>query len=195
MKHYKNITCFENRRRLAMLIKFRDDVVLYFNNSTFSWYASRTQETEEAQRARREINLKIKKISEILSAAGIDARMRSPNTPFFDIIENIFGIYHLDVEPRYIVDYLERAIGVYELDYPRSVIRMFNPIWWGLQILNWIAYLPIRIWGAIGFDEARAEQSILGRLSKLIFPVAGIMEILHFMGWLDTVKRIFGIGP
>lgn len=198
MKHYKNITHFENRRRLNKLIKFRDDVLLYFSESEFNRREDRVIEGKGAKTARYEINQSLIEIKKIVLAAEIDIIIiRQPIRKEIDLFLNLFYFYELDLVPQDMTDYLERAIGVYESDRSKSIIRTFNIFWWGLQGLNWVSYIPFKALRAAGFDAAKAERSVWGRFVKLIFLVipviAALFEISAHMNWLDEIKRALGV--
>ena len=204
LNFYKDITCWENRRRLGVLIKFRTHVDSYFKNSPFEWMGDGRFEEAEAKRVRPEIDRMMEEVHGIVRATGVffEVGWTPPNgghVQNIDILRNLFEIDGWQIEPNRVLSMLDRAIGVYQSEQGKAVCRSFNPFWWIGRFLKWFAHLPFRFIGSIGFDTVKAEGSIIGRLIKLIFVLlsvfASLLKILHYLGWLDTVKFIVGIAP
>lgn len=195
MTNYKNITCWENKRRHTMLSRFHDLLITYFSHSQRGQLGSRA-ETEPVQRARAEINLMINDISAIVHAADTSILITWTPPPVIggriqrvDLLTNVFGLDRFGVPPSNLVDQILRAIGVYQSDRKRSIIRTINPLWWTKNIIIWVSRFPFSIFGAAGFDVKRAEQSVIGRLVKgiliAITTVASILVIADLLGALE----------
>ena len=109
---------------------------------------------------------------------------------------NLFNLERFSVSPDKVIDHLERAIGVYKADYNASIWRTGNPFWWIGQVITWFAHLPFAFMGAAGFNSARVERSVVGRLIKAVFAavpvVASVLVIANLLGWIDVFKSIFG---
>lgn len=202
MRHYEDITYYENRRRLEKLNKFRRDVILYFNHLQIDEIFRTASEDEEARKIRPKISETLIEIRKIFSSADVAPMIQYTPPPAVggyiqnvDILDNIFTLHQWSINPQALIDLLDQVRGAYESDCRKSIIRTFNPLTWGLWVIEWVAYIPLRTLGAIGFDVAKAERSMFGKFLKLIGPVAGFMTILNLMGWLDSIKRYLGIEP
>ena len=180
MKNYRKITCYENSRRLRKLSEFREQAILYSSRGDY--------ESEEVNRVRTKINLMMQEVSKIVFAAEIDTNIVRVPPPAIggpnvnvEVISNIFLLSQLDIPINELINFLERSIGVYQSDLRKSLIRTFNPIWW----IGGIAHIPFKIMGAAGFNAMRAEQSIIGRLSKvvinLITLIAALLTIFYYL--------------
>lgn len=201
--NYKDITCWENKRRHATLSRFHDLLITYFSHSQSELFRPRI-ETEPAKRARIEINLMISDIGAICHAADTSTTITWTPAPAIggriqsvDLLTNVFGLDRFDVPPSNLVDQILRAIGVYQSDKRRSVIRTINPLWWMKTTIVWISRFPFFVIGAAGFDTKRAEQSVIGRLIKgiliIISTVASVLVIADLLGALEWLRYKLGI--
>ena len=205
MKSYKDVTCWENERRLRKLSQFRNHVVAYFNYSRRGSLGESLCETEEARTARLQINLLTDEICRIVLAAGVDAgiewipprRIGGPSQNVH-VFVNMFSLNRFGITPDYPISLLERAIGVYQSDRVKSVVRTLNPFWWIGRGLGSFARVPFDLLNAAGFNANKAEKSLIGRSAKLILMlipvIAGFLAILDYMAWLDDFKSLFGMG-
>lgn len=205
MNGYKDITFWENERRLEKLVKFHIYVVDYFNDSHKDTFGIHLTEGEKAKHSRRKINLMIDEVHKMIIAAGINCNVRLVPPPAVggyagkvDVLMNLFDLYRFNIGPRDAVGYIERAIGVYQSDRRKSVFRTFNPFWWMSRLLYWFARTPFSLIEVAGFDATRAERSTLGRFVKIIFilisVIASLFAILDHMGELDALKSALGVG-
>ena len=205
MNGYKNITFWENERRLKKLIKFRNYVVDYFNDSHKDTFGIHPTEGEKAKHSRRKINLMIDEVHKMIIAAGINCNIRWVPPPAVggyagkvDVLINLSNLYRFNISPHDAIDLIERAIGVYQSDRRKSVFRTFNPFWWMSRLLYWFARTPFSLIEVAGFDATRAERSTLGRFVKIIFilisVIASLLAILYYMGWLEILKSALEIG-
>ena len=196
MKYYRHITCWENDRRARRLAEFREDIVTYFNSQN-------SGADEAANKARQRINLSMREVGGMVRAAGVAATIVWTPPPAVGgfvsevaIFENVFNLKRFDISPQWVIDYLDRSTGVYASDYNTSVRRTLNPFWWMGQFLMWFAHLPFALMGAAGFNSARIEGSVGGRLLKLVVGavpvVASALVIVDLLGWLDVFKSMFG---
>lgn len=204
MNDYKNITFWENARRVEGLIKFRNHVIDYFNNCRKHDLRSHLVEGEKARRVRSEINLMLVEVEKILIAANVNYKMKSyppsavgGRVQHIDVLANIPHLHRYNITPADAISCLECAIGVYQSDQRKSLFRTFNIFWWIGRLLYWFSRIPFNIFKASGFNSARTEGSTFGRLVKAILyliPIfASLLLILYHMEWLDDLKSALGI--
>lgn len=117
------------------------------------------------------------------------------------LLSNMFNVHTLDQEPQSVLDPLDRAIGTLEHDRRAAWIRTFNPFFWIGLVFSATARVPFLILGELGFDRARAERSLLGRLFKalvwLIGSLGSLATLIEFSGlgngaraWLRSLRMI-----
>ena len=205
MKYFRDITHFENRKRLDRLTEFHTHVVTYFNNSYVpDWIADPRVENNTARTARTQINLMVDEIYEIVAAADVDCRiiwtpprMVGGPTQNVNLLANLFDLHRFRVTPDHVVAVLERSIGVYKTDRRQSLLRTYNPFWWLRRLLVLVFRIPFYVIGAAGFDADRFERSILGRVTKALMGVivtaASLLAIADSLGALEWLKLILGI--
>ena len=204
MNSYKNIPLWENLRRLRVLEEFRNDVISYFNNSSFLGIGKGRREETEAVQARQRILLTVVQAHRIIEAAGIAPSMtwtppRVMGGPVrqIDLLLNLFELDRYQIPANHAVGFIEMALGVYQADRTAALRRTINPFWWLFRGLLWFARIPFVFLGAVGFDMARAEESTLGKFFKallaLLTATAALLTILHLLGWLPAAKSLLGI--
>ena len=200
MKYYNKIPFWENIRRTKLLKKFREYIIHYLDNSEAHYTILDRAENDRAREIRSEINHMMDEIHEILTKANINPVIiytPSPVTGGYvsnvDLIVNFFKLQRLRIPPRNIIDYLDRAIGVYEKDFIRSLLRTINPFYWISIILDYIVSLPFILIGKFGFNQQEIEASIFGKLFKiighLIIVIAALLTILEKTGYLNHFQR------
>lgn len=208
MKNYKQIFIWENSKRINFFTKFRNLVVDYFNNVQTSTaggldihFFAEPIENSNAQRKRSEINQNINKAHSIILAAGVPTSIIRYPPPAVgghvldvNVLASIYDSHNLDLDPKFIVDIIERAIGVYKNDRINSFIRTINPFFWIFLIIDYITSLPFVILGQIGFNRGKIEGSFIGKISKAIFNLiivfAAFLTILEKLGYLDYLKNL-----
>ena len=205
MNSIKNITHFENWRRLERLNDFHSLVVTYFNNSQVTdWITDPRRENETARHARRKINLLIDEVHETVTAAGIDCsidwippRIVGGPTRNIDVLMNLFDLHRLQIPDDHAIGFLERSIGKYQSDRQNSIVRTYNPFWWLKRFLIWFSQVPFFVLRVAGFDADRLERSMFGRLIKALVAVipviASLLMIADYLGALEWVKSTLGI--
>ena len=184
VRSYKQITIWENRRRVLRLEEFHSLVVVYFydeENRADREFLYRPGDPRYDQ-DRREINLALSEIVEICRAADLNISV-DVITPVEDhrlnVLVNIFTLWNYDLKPSIVTDILERATGVYRTDYRASLWRTINPLWWAGQI-------PFFIMRAMGFNIDKIQGTAMGRLSRLypkLSTIAALFPILQWLGW------------
>ena len=208
MNSYKNISWWENARRLRILEEFRNDVVGYFNSSSPLGIGEGRREGTEAVQARQRINLTVLQAHHIIEAAGIapsmrwmPPRMMGGHVQQIDLLLNLFELDRYQIPANQAVGFVEMALGVYQSDRTAALHRTINPFWWLFRGLLWFARIPFVVLGAVGFDAARMERSALGKCFKaiisaiitLVMMAAALLTILNYLGWLQAAKTLLGI--
>lgn len=183
MRHYKKTTIFGNTGRLSELIEFRDLVVKYFGNAKYD--LGKVRENPDAQSARQSINFKMEKVHLIILASGVTPNLiyspppaiggRSEN---IDLIQSIFLLPSYSVNPSYILDFINRSIGVYSDDRSNSLLRTINPFFWISLIFAYIVSLPFNLLGELGFNQSKIESSIIGKIVKLLVGLISLSAAL-----------------
>ena len=209
MKNYKQIFIWENSKRVDFLTKFQNLVVDYFSNvqtSTSSGldinFFAEPIENDIARQKRSEINENINKAHSMILAASVPTSVTRLPPPAvgghvidINMIASIFDFHNLNLDPKFIVDIIERAIGVYKNDRINSFIRTINPFFWIFLIIDYITSLPFVILGQIGFNRVKIEGSFIGKISKVIFNLiivfAAFLTILEKLGHLDWLNNLF----
>ena len=211
MNSYRNIPLWENVRRLEILGEFRNDVVRYFENCEHperAWMVDGPIENTEAVQARQRINSTVDQAQRIIEAAGIapsmrwmPPRMMGGHVQQINLLLNLFELDRFQIPSQNAVDFIERAIGVYQSDRMAAIRRTINPFWWLFRGLLWFARIPFVVLGAVGFDAARMERSVLGKFFKAIISaimtlvgmVAALLTIFNEPGWWTAAKALLGI--
>ena len=199
MRNYKRLFIWENINRTTDLIEFRNLIVQYFDNTQLS--LSSVKENEEARKARRKINLVMQKTHNFILEAGVspDIIYRHPpsiggRSEVIDLVSDIFHLHNFGVSPELLLDCIERAIGVYQNDKIKSIFRTTNPFFWAYLILDFIISIPFRLLGLVGFDQIKAEESLVGRVLKFVFVLIilseALLNILEKVGYLEKFKSL-----
>lgn len=203
MKYYTKITYWENKNRLNDLIEFRNMVIEYFNNIKYTDFGFEIIENPKAREIRTKINLMINRIHKIILSSGINPSIFYSPPPAIggisgsiDLIYNMFYLHQYKIKPDNIIDIIDRSIGIYIDNTINSLIRTINPFYWLGLLIDYIASLPFRFIGTLGYDRLKAENSILGRMIKaLISSILSLityfytfLSILDYLGYLDSFK-------
>lgn len=203
MKHYKRIFIWEDKKRIDILLNFRKLVIDYFNNIKRLGFGYRgVKENKISSQTRVEINQIINKVHSVIVASGINPSMYYSPPPAvgglagnIDLVQNIFNLYHFDIEPNFLLDFIDRSIGIYQENLAPSLLRTINPFYWMYLFLEFIAGLPFKLLGIAGFNQAKIEDALIGRFIKLIFAlitvIASFLTILHLLGYLEDFKNYF----
>ena len=197
---YNKIPFWENRRRVNRLLGFRGTIVAYANHTEKVLGNLELNEDEEAVKMRREINLTLPEVQDIMQAPNISTQIAWTSPPAVggrmqtvDLLYDFFSLHRYMVSPQFLIDQIDRCVGLYEQDYAKSVRRTFNPFFWIARLFEWIASVPFRFVGILGFDQSRVESSMLGRILKGILQsivyIAAFLTVLHFLGKLDGFRN------
>ncbi|MCB5235043.1 MAG: hypothetical protein LHW60_07385 [Candidatus Cloacimonetes bacterium] len=147
--NYKHITCFQNKKRSEFLKQYRDFVLDYFDN--IGDYMDGRFENERARQLRSIINHDMEKAVQIVRAANLtnhyEAHDRYIGMYVYDIVGNLFDL-PVGISYMIVIDLFNNAIGVYENDRTRSILRTINPVFYVDHLFRFIASVvlyPIRL--------------------------------------------------
>jgi len=194
MKFYNYIHYWSNKYRLEKLRYFRELLLEYKSNISFSFLSlGGVSENNNAIELHVKINNILIEVDQIILAAGVSETLNNKILGDYDVVLNVFNFN--DNESLFkgnypaLMDTVERAIGVYISDKKKSILRSFNPFFWLGYILECVVALPFKFVGMLfGFDSAKAETSPIGKLIKglesIILILAAILAIMHYLGYL-----------
>jgi hypothetical protein len=108
------------------------------------------------------------------------------------LLDNVFDLPRFQIPHTDLLDHLDRAIGIYRSWIGPLRRKLFNPFYWIGWGLTLLAEVPFRILDAVGFNGAKAEGSILGRLTKAVIQFVtlvggGTISLLTILEKLDLV--------
>jgi hypothetical protein len=181
VRPYNRLTYWENRNRVRTLGVFKQLVVDYFGNIDQDRVTGERTENNISRAFREQINRDLMKVHQIVSQAGVNTIIEHPSLRRFDLLINIFATNQLPSTQDRLFDFIDMAIGVYEHDKRKSLLRVWNPLFWIGYILEFLATIPFMIIGGLGFDRAKFEYSPAGKLTK------GILEVLEGIASLTTI--------
>lgn len=204
MKSFKEITHWEVQRRIEALTDFRTKVVEWVNATRTDRTFGGRHDTDESSAMRPAINLVLHEVMNIIAAAGIPTTIYYREAPVaggrelsIDLITNIFSLTTHQIPYDMATGMMERAIGIYQSELKAAKIRTFNPFWWLGKFISWFAHLPFKALRGAGFNTAKAEQSVIGKLVTLLtgaIPViTGLLSIITTLGLLDELKALLGL--
>ena len=199
MVHCKQMTIFQNLDRSRTLVKFKKLTETYFANVDQGAFGLEVKESIIAKRTRSQLNLGLEKVKRAFWCVDIHPRVaharRHPlgePSGEIDLLENLFRLHQHRVSSQILLDYVDRAIGVYKDDRSRAWMRTINPFYWLNLLLECTARLPFFVLGSMGLDRARMEASSLGRFFKGSLRVAALLALLfgtvHYLGYLEPIK-------
>jgi len=203
MRHYKNMAIWENRKSVRVLLSFRDHVIGYFTSVKSDFYQVEAIETQDSSKHRLQINLSLREAAAVVDCVGVSRTMFYTPPPLIggfagdiDLFQNIFRLSNMKIEPRILIDMIERAIGIYETDRVCALRRTCNPFFWFGRLLEFVSSIPFLLLGSLGFDRGRMEASLLGRLLKRLVYLLGLLAsfitVLRWIGWLDELETLLG---
>lgn len=100
------------------------------------------------------------------------------NAQQIDVLPSLFELDSFRIPHKRAVDLIERALGVYQSDRIAALRRTINPLWWLFRGLLWFARIPFVFLGGLGFDAARAEGSVFGKIFKLLLATSAVLTSL-----------------
>jgi hypothetical protein len=207
MSYYTKLLPWENSRRLTKLAEFRDLVIQYFDNSRAEWMVDERIEKPEAGAARVDINRMMDEVHDILLYSGINPSIRyTPPAVIggyiqnIDLVQNIYNLHRFRISPNNLLDFIDRAIGIYERNERAAFLRAINPFFYLGLVFDFVARIPFVLVGRMGFNRKKAEESLPGRVVKgavyIITALASILTVLQLLDYLGpvklAVKNLFG---
>lgn len=191
MNHYSDISYRENIKRADHLLHFRELAITYYNK-------------DKGDKERSRMNKALNRIKKIVHATEINTRITHMPAPAigghiftFDLLDELFNLGRHGIQPSYLIDILERSMGVYEDDRSRALWRTINPLWWLKRLLVGVGRFPFFILASMGFNLERLEHSLIGRLIKgslsLLAAFASLLLIAERLGFLSNIKSVLGL--
>jgi len=194
------MTVLQNLQSIRTLKKFKKLAERYFGNVDYEEYGLTAVEKPEARGIRSQLNLMLERVKRALSSTQVIPDICDASRPTaagyeegLYLVDNIFNLHQLKISPQTLLDYVDRAIGVYRDDKFKSLVRTFNPLFWLSIVLDFISGLPFAIPGALGFNRSTIEDCLFGRFLKGCFRIGVVVTvltlILHHQGYLDPIKQ------
>jgi len=194
------MTIFQNLECLRTLNKFRKLAERYFENVDYGSYGLTAVEKPEAKAIRSRLNLMSERAKRAMFSAEVSPDICDASRPTaagyeegLYLVDNIFNLPQLKIFPKTLLDYVEKAIGVYRDDRFKSLIRTLNPLFWLSVVLDYISSIPFAILGSLGFNRSKIENGCLGRFSKGCFRVAVVVTVLavtlYYQGYLAPIEQ------
>jgi hypothetical protein len=201
MTYHTKILPWENNSRLDRLAEFRALVVEYFNNSRAEWMVDERIQQPKAEEARVKINRMMDGIHDIILYAGVNPSIRYTPPPAvggyvqnIDLVQNIFNLHRFHIAPNNLLDFIDRAIGVYENNSGPAFRRAINPFFYVGLVLDLVARIPFVLIGRAGFNRQKAEESLAGRVIKgviyIITALASLLTVLQLLDYLEPAKEV-----
>jgi len=201
MTYYTKILHWENSSRLNRLAEFRALVIEYFNNSRAEWMVDERIEQPKAEEARVKINRMMDGIHDIILYAGVNPSIRYTPPPAvggyiqnIDLVQNIFNLHRFHIAPNNLLDFIDRAIGIYENNAGPAFRRTINPFFYVGLVFDLVARIPFVLIGRAGFNRQKAEESLVGRLIKgviyIITALASLLTVLQLLDYLEPTKEV-----
>jgi hypothetical protein len=169
---------WECKRRVELIYHFRTLAFTYFQNIQYpGWTVGRDVPptmNQQAQSARAEMNLRLTEVELAVDSMGISRTVKWTPPPliggyiqYVDLVGNIFDLWRFEIPHTMVFDALDRAIGEGQRREKKLFRSLFNPFYWAGLLIVAVLRLPFRLLGAAGFNAAKAEQSLFGKLVKL----------------------------
>lgn len=204
MKHHSQIPIWELRRRQKFLREFRSLVDKYFSDSRPADIGSGMIEGKIAKSLRPEINHRLSTAQLAIYGAGIDPTITYTPPPAIggyiqkvNVFANIFNLSQFGLDRDNVIDNIDVTLGIYADNECRAWVRTCNPLYWLGQFLDWIASIPFKLLGRVGFDESRIEKTFLGRSIRLVFYLLGgfasLLTVLQLLQLLDPILKYFKV--
>ena len=155
-------------------------------------------ENDNAIAARRKINQMLDKAEKLISLSGVSPNLIYTPPPVIggyvqnvNIILNIFNLYHHQIGPKTVYDTIDRAIGIYEDNKTKSIIRTCNPLFWVNLLIKYFTSIPFRILGVFGVDQERIQISTIGKIVKgILYLITLLAAIITLIDYFDLSKLI-----
>lgn len=194
------MTIFQNLESIRTLKMFKKLAERYFENVDYGSYGLTAVEKPKAKAIRSQLNLMLERVKRSLSSVEITPDIcdaSRPAAPEYEegvyLVDNIFNLHQLKISPQTLLDYVERAIGVFRDDRFSSLIRTLSPLFWLSIVLDYLSSFPFAILGALGFNRPKIEEGSFGKFMKGCFRIAVIVTvlaiILQHQGYIDPIEQ------
>jgi len=185
MRKYSNLTLWQNIGRRKQLEKYQSQVERYFELIDYNYLDRTIIDNEESRKIRKDLSKQSEVVQVCIIETGLSPYVVYTPPPAIggyvqriNLIENLFKLQNYDIETQAVIDIIDQALGVYEGDFVKSIIRVFNPIFWLGKVLEFISSLPFQLLGQIGFNQQKLEVSFIGKLIKFIIKIATLFALV-----------------
>ena len=191
VKTYRQITVFENNKRLLLLKNFKLHLETYLNNLK-NYYSGGLSENEKAKVEHKEINKLIDEACSYIDAIpSIVGVVDEDNYLTKGLIyeQNIIDKSHFY---KSLIDMTERAISVYKGDSKRAKQRTYNPFFWIILLIDYLFVdLFFKFLNKIFPNKEGIEFSPIGILIQwmlriafsILWPIIVAIVIIYLQTW------------
>lgn len=211
MRTYNQLAFFQNRFNRKVLLNFLKLVQDYFDNVKYVDYSSREPTLNQTSRvAREQICRELVKTEKIVLSAMVNPVFYYSPPPAYggyqgnvNILNNILQLEQFSIGKVQVEDIINKAIGVFDEDYTKSVFRTFNPFFWISYLIDIFVEWFGGILAKVAIDLRLSNQpreSFFVNLMMLLFRCfawviavgSGVASICAWAGiqWSD-VKAFF----
>jgi len=191
VKTYRQITVFENNKRLILLKNFKLHLETYLNNLK-NYHSGGLSENEKAKVEHKEINKLIDEACSYIDAIpSIVGVVDEDNYLTKGLIyeQNIIDKSHFY---KSVIDMTERAISVYKRDSKRAKQRTYNPFFWIILLIDYLFVdLFFKFLNKIFPNKEGIEFSPIGILIQwmlriafsILWPIIVAIVIIYLQTW------------
>lgn len=205
MAAFDKMTIWEAERRLQVLREFRNLLVQYYNNVSYVSFL-RVEPNEEAIDARRQANSIFDAARESIYLSGYNVTIDYSDPPaiggrhrVIHLLENAFNLTQYEIPPQMLIDQVEQAIGKYERNLRKAMLRTVNPFFWFNQALAAVLGFPFRLLASAGLvDESTLDRNPLLSVGRAVFVFAGTLityvlaavQVAEKLGYLQALRAL-----
>jgi hypothetical protein len=181
---YRKIAIWENKERIKDLSFFRDLYLEGLFDSVKLLVSPATGKPFTAEERRSELNRRIPAVKQMVALADILAfrdwiTNRKDDAPIpVDVLEQFWYLEKLRISFRAPSDVVDEAIGQYQSDQRRSLVRTFNPFYWLGRLIDWLIDEAFNVVALFGGNPQTARNSSIGRT---------VIAIGTFLAWAATI--------
>ena len=177
--NYQKKTYFRNRYSLKKLKEFQSSVEAYFKIVIKD---NRAQMSESEKIELKNLRTKINNLLYVVKQIVIDANVSRMTMAYdghgdtvkVDVLDHIFSL-EFSIHHQSVIDLIEQTIGVYSHDETSSIIRTLNPMFWGIQFMDFFVDIPFHLLQKSGFDMGEMEGSSNYKILKVIIYIISII--------------------
>lgn len=185
MKRYTKLIFWQNVIRQKKLKEYQIKLEEYFKSIDYDSYNRSILDTPQTRIIRTYLNKQSDIVGQYITETGCPLKVTYTPPPAIggyirtiDLIDNLFNLQNFDIEVQTLIDIIDQALGIYEGDFTKSIIRTFSPLFWLGWVLEFISSIPFYLLGSIGFSRVRIENSILGKFIKLIIKIITLFVLI-----------------